>query len=108
MDIYGQVSTLRKEFPVLFHGDIELVDSSGAMSLFKRTFEGESIYVAINNDEETQTITVEDVESGEQLMGVLGDNLIRENSEGEFRVSVPRERSEERRVGEEAGLNWWL
>ncbi|HLS60524.1 MAG TPA: alpha-amylase family glycosyl hydrolase [Virgibacillus sp.] len=109
-EFYEQISSLRKEFPVLVHGDIELIDSSGAMSLFKRTFEGESIYVAINNDEETQTITLEDedVESGQQLMGVLGDNLIRENSQGEFRVSVPRETAEVFIVEEDVGFNWWL
>lgn len=107
-EFYEQISSLRKEFPVFAHGDIELIDSSEAMSLFKRTFEGESVYVAINNGEETETVTLEDVESGDQLMGVLGDNLIRENSEGEFRVSVPRETAEVFLVEEDTGLNWGL
>src|SRR5690625_1166613 len=71
-EFYEQISSLRKEFPVLVHGDIELIDSSGAMSLFKRTFEDESIYVAINHEEETQTITLEDEddESCQHLKGV--------------------------------------
>lgn len=101
-----RVGALRSQFPALQHGDYELVDSSGAMSLFKRSYEGETLFIAINNDTESQDVLVDGVASGKQLKGLLGDNLVRENENGEFRVGLPRETAEVYVVQEDAGLNW--
>lgn len=101
-----RISALRHEFPALQHGDFELVGSSGALSVFKRTYEDESIYIAINNDVKSQIVPVTDVETNKQLRGVLGDDLIRENDDGNYLINIPRESVDVFIIEENSGLNW--
>src|SRR5699024_5059278 len=65
----NRIAALRSQFPALQYGDYKLVDSSGAMSLFKRSYEGESVYIAINNDTESQAVSIDGIESGKRLNG---------------------------------------
>ncbi|SFD37795.1 alpha-amylase [Lentibacillus persicus] len=102
----NRIAALRSEFPALKYGDYELVGSSGAMSVFKRSYEGQSVYVAINNDTESQVIQVDTIEAGKQLDGLLGDNLARDNGEGVINIGLPRETSEVYVVEPETGINW--
>ncbi|MFC4559236.1 alpha-amylase family glycosyl hydrolase [Virgibacillus kekensis] len=102
----NRVSALRSQFPALQKGNYELLGSSGAMSLFKRTYENESIYIAINNDEQSQSISIDGIESGMQLKGLLGDNLVRENEKGEFKIGLARQTAEVYVVQKDTGLNW--
>ncbi|GAB4073937.1 hypothetical protein GCM10028778_14400 [Barrientosiimonas marina] len=104
----NRIASLRSEFPALRHGDYEMVDSNGAMSLFKRSFEGESLYIAINNDKESQMIPVSSINQGKQLNGLLGDNLVRANDDGDFEIVLPRETAEIYSVETNTGLNWWF
>lgn len=102
----NRIASLRGEFPALQKGDYELLESSGAMSLFKRSYEGESVYIAINNDTESQAVEIDGIESGKQLNGLLGDNLVRENDQGQFKVGLARESADVYVVEEDTGLNW--
>src|SRR5699024_11265156 len=74
-----RISALREEFPPLTHGDFEMLGSDEGMSVFKRTYQDESIYVAINNDSESRSLSIESLGEDKQLR-----------------------RSEERRVGTES------
>ncbi|GAA0592952.1 hypothetical protein GCM10009001_06320 [Virgibacillus siamensis] len=105
-DYYNQIAALRAKFPALQKGSFELLGTSGAMSLFKRSYEGESVYVAINNDVKSQVISIDGVESGKLLKGVIGDNLVRENENGKYRIGLPRETAEVYVIQEDTGLNW--
>ncbi|PAV29231.1 alpha-amlyase [Virgibacillus profundi] len=107
-EFHNRISSLRSQFPALVHGDFELVDSSGAMSVFKRTYEDETMFIAINNDEESQAVSVTGIDSGMQLRGYLGDNIVRENDNGEFRISIPRETAEVFSIEPDQGFNWGL
>ncbi|SFA82099.1 alpha-amylase [Lentibacillus halodurans] len=104
----NRISALRSEFPPLQHGDYELLGSSGAMSLFKRSYDGESVYIAINNDTESQVIPIDGIELDQQLKGLLGDNLVRANGDGQFNIGLPRETAEVYVVQEDTGLNWMV
>ncbi|WP_029266997.1 alpha-amylase family glycosyl hydrolase [Virgibacillus alimentarius] len=105
-EFLGRISSIRTEFPALVHGDYEEVGSSGAMSVFKRTYKDETLYVAINNDSESRSVSVTDIDSGLQLKGLLGDNLVREKENGEFKIGIPRETAEIYVVEEDTGINW--
>lgn len=105
-EYYDRISSLRKEFKPLTHGDFELIGSNEGMSVFKRTYEEESIYIAINNDSSDRSVKITDVPAEKQLHGILGDSLVRGNNEGEFTVSVARESAEVFLIEEESGLNW--
>ncbi|MEC5423643.1 alpha-amylase family glycosyl hydrolase [Virgibacillus sp. C22-A2] len=105
-EFHNRISSLRANFPVLSYGDFEIVGSSGAMSVFKRTYEDETMYIAINNDEESQAVSVTGIDSGMQLRGYLGDNIVRENDRGEFKIGLAREKAEVFVIEPDTGLNW--
>jgi len=101
-----RISALRDEFLPLAYGDYELVDSDQGMSVFKRTYQDESIYIAINNDEESREISMESLGPDKQLRGLLNDNLVRENDNGEFKIGIPRETAEVYIIEQNTGVNW--
>ncbi|MFD1850042.1 alpha-amylase family glycosyl hydrolase [Oceanobacillus bengalensis] len=107
-EFYDRISALRSQFPALQYGDFEMVGSSGAMSVFKRTYEDETLFIAINNDSESQYIRLSDIEPGMELRGYLGDNLVREEDNGEYRIGIPRESVEVYKLQSYSGFNWGL
>lgn len=105
-EFYHRLSSLHDEFPALTEGDFEVVDSSGAMSVFKRFTEDETVFVAVNNDSESHAVSVDDVESGKQLRGLLEDDIVREEDDGTFTISVPRETADIFVIESDTGMNW--
>jgi len=105
-ELYNRISSLRMQYPALIHGDFEMAGSSGAMSIFKRTLDNEVLYIAINNDVETQVVALEDIDEGMQLRGFMEDHTVRSNDEGEYQVGLARESVEIFTVQPDAGLNW--
>lgn len=107
-DFMEKMSAMRQKFPVLTYGDFSLVDTNGALSVFKRSYEGETMFIALNNDTETKTVSVNDVPEGMQLTGLLGDNIVREGEQGEYKIALDRESVEVYTLQENSGLNWWF
>ncbi|MCM3741084.1 alpha-amylase family glycosyl hydrolase [Oceanobacillus luteolus] len=107
-EFHDRISSLHDEFPALRHGDFELVDSRDSFAVFKRTYEDETLYVAINNGSESSYIDITDVDSDKMLRGYLGDNIARENEEGNHRIGIPRESVEVYEVVDYEGFNWLL
>ncbi|WP_138416497.1 alpha-amylase family glycosyl hydrolase [Aquibacillus sediminis] len=105
---YEKLATIREQLPVITEGELQYIDSNGAMSLFKLSNDDEMVYVAINNDEETKTITTKDIETGMQLNGLLQDNIVRAHEDGEFHIALDRETAEIFTVSGDTGLNWWF
>ena len=105
-EVFSKVLALRTEFPVLQYGDFELVGTDQGMSLFKRSYEDETMYIAINNDSESRRVNITDLEPNIQLRGLLGDDLVRETGNGEYKVSLARESADVYIIEENSGLNW--
>lgn len=103
---FYRIASLKKEFPALSKGSFELVDSDGAMSVFKRSFEDEAIYIAINNDDRVRKIDAKDIEEGKRLRGIIGDNIARMNDDGSYTLGIPRESVEIYLIEEDVGINW--
>lgn len=108
MEFHDRISSLRAEFPALRHGDFQLVDDSVSMLVFKRMYNDETMYVAINNGSESNFSDLTDVPDGKMLRGYLADNIVRVNEEGNHRIGVPREAVEVFEVVEEEGFNWTI
>ncbi len=104
----GRIAALRTEFPALQRGDYELAGSDGAMSVFRRSYQGETVFIAINNDTHSRSVTVDGVSDGKQLKGLLGDNLVRTGEDGKFRIGLDRETAEVYVVQNNSGLNWTI
>ncbi|WP_186576672.1 alpha-amylase family glycosyl hydrolase [Aquibacillus kalidii] len=101
-----QLMAIRSEFPAITKGDIQFVDSSGAMVLFKREYDDKSVYIAMNNDKKSQVISLADVPDGMQLTGLLQDNIVREHEDGLYRIGLERETADIFIIEEDKGLNW--
>ncbi|WP_026905703.1 alpha-amylase family glycosyl hydrolase [Paucisalibacillus globulus] len=105
-EVFSKVLALRTKFPVLQYGDFELVGSDQGMSLFKRSYQDDTMYIAINNDSESRRVNITDLEPELQLRGLLGDDLVRETENGEYKVALARESADVYIIEENSGLNW--
>ncbi|WP_047986184.1 alpha-amylase family glycosyl hydrolase [Ornithinibacillus californiensis] len=105
-EVYSKVLALRTEFPVLQYGDFELVGSDQGLSVFKRTYQDETMYIAINNDSVSRTVSLTDLDSDLQLRGILGDNLVRQLDSGEYKIGLARESTDVYIIEEDSGINW--
>src|SRR5699024_4237732 len=74
-DVFDKMASIRDQFPSLARGEIEQVAESNGLSLFKREYENELVYVAINNDSESHSVEIdeEDLTNEVQLRGLLHD-----------------------------------
>src|SRR5699024_2229522 len=92
----------------LARGEIEQVAESNGMSLFKREYENELDYIAINNDSESHSVEIDEEELTDevQLRGVLHDDTSRKKKDGKFLISMERESSEVFVIREDTGFNW--
>src|SRR5699024_8031927 len=92
-EFFEKISAIRTEFPVLADGHFDLIGTSGAMSVFRRTSDEETIFVAINNDTESKSV-VRTAEPGKQLSGLFGGKIGREHKDRRFNIVVPQETSD--------------
>lgn len=104
--VYERLSSTRKMFPALVHGNFEQVATDQGFSLFKRSYAGEVIYFGINNDSESRFVTLDEFDEKVQLRGLFHDDTIRMNDDGQFIVSLNRESAEVFIVQANAGINW--
>lgn len=103
---FYRMASLKKEFPIFSKGSFELVGSDGAMSVFKRSFDGDSIYIAINNDDRLRKVKVTDIDEGKRLRGIIEDNLVLAEEDGSYILGIPRESVEVYLIEEDVGINW--
>jgi glycosidase len=108
LEFHNRISSLRTEFPALRHGDYRLENATESFAVFKRVYEDQTMYIALNNGSESSHIDVTDVEEDMMYRGYLEDNVIRANDEGNYRVGIPRESIEVYQLMEDAGYNWLL
>src|SRR5699024_5015854 len=88
--IFSKMASIRDQFPSLARGEIEEMATNEGLSLFKRTYENEIVYVAINNDSKSHTVEIEGEELTDevQLRGLLHDDTIRQSDEGKFLIGM--------------------
>lgn len=104
---FSRMAALRLQFTQLTYGDMELVAEDQGFSLFKRTHDDKSIYVAINNDSESRVVTIDDgIDTEFQLKGLLHDDTIRANEDGKFLIGMERESAEVFIIQPNVGFNW--
>ena len=76
------------------------------MSLFKRTLDDETVYFAINNDSQSRVVKIPGIGEDLQLYGILHDDTIREDADGELLIGMERESVEVFVEQPNAGFNW--
>lgn len=104
--IFEKMSLIKDNYKSLSHGTFEQVATDEGMSLFKRTYDNESVYIAINNDSHSRNVAIDELNEDLQLRGLLQDHTVRENKDGLFRIGIDRESVEIFVVQPNVGLNW--
>ena len=107
IEYIGKLAELRKQYPALRKGTLELIDEQDGMAVFKREYKDQTMIVAINNSSKTKTIQLdaENLSSGEELRGRLNGDLVRE-SNGTYSITLDRETSEAYLAAEKSGVNY--
>ncbi|WP_176140712.1 alpha-amylase family glycosyl hydrolase [Halobacillus salinus] len=100
------LTSMRKQFKALTHGDYQLLHKEDGFAVFKRTYGGESVVVAVNNSSETKVMKMENMEEGQQLRGLLQDGMVRQQKDGTYRLGMERETADVFIVEEDTGYNW--
>lgn len=105
---FNQAAAIRKEFPSIVHGDMEQVAVEEGMSVFKHSLEDETVYVVINNDERSRYAPIKGIPEDMQLRGLLYDDTVRAQDNGDYVVGVDRESADIFVVQEDSGFTWRL
>jgi cyclomaltodextrinase / maltogenic alpha-amylase / neopullulanase len=105
-EVYSKILSLRTNFPALQYGDFELVESDHGMSVFKRSYQDQTMYIAINNDSVLRSVSIKELDSDLQLRGLLGDDLVRQLDNGDYKISLKRESVDVYIIEENSGINW--
>lgn len=104
--VYEKLAAARKEFAAFTEGDFEQVYAEDGFSLFKRSYDKGTVYFAINNASESHTASLTGISEDMQLRGLLHDETIRMNDDGEFVLVVDRESTEIFIIMPNSGINW--
>src|SRR5699024_4883624 len=106
--IFEKMGLIKENYDVLAHGDLEQIAENEGMSLFKRTYNDETIYFAINNDSHSRTVSMDELNEDLQLRGLLDDNIVRQGKDGKFTIGLERESAEVLVIQPNVGLNWFF
>ncbi|REJ08430.1 hypothetical protein DYE48_13605 [Halobacillus trueperi] len=101
-----KLTSMREQFPALTRGDYRELYNEDGLAVFKRTYEDNEMIIAINNAEETRTMTLEGLEDDHQLRGLLHDGLVRQQNDGSYRLGMERETADVFIVEPNSGYNW--
>src|SRR5690625_1879538 len=103
---FERMASIREQFPSLREGDFAQVATEEGLRLFKRSLDNETVYVAINNDGHSRTVTISGIDTDMQLKGLLHDDTIRAKENGEFLIGLERESAEVFMIQPNVGFNW--
>ncbi|CDQ21058.1 alpha-amylase [Halobacillus karajensis] len=101
-----KLSSMREQFPALTRGDYQELYNEEGLAVFIREYDGQQMVIAINNSEETKSMSLEELEDGLQLRGLLHDGLVRQRSDGSYRLGMERETADVFIVEANSGYNW--
>ncbi|MEH7386700.1 alpha-amylase family glycosyl hydrolase [Bacillus sp. JJ1521] len=109
VDYITLLAKIRSGVPALTKGTIELVKNDAGLLVFKREYEGQTAFVAINNTTKTQSfsLTSEQVGENKELTGLITEDLVRATDD-EFHFVVKRDISEVFVVRDTTNINYTL
>lgn len=107
IEYIGKISELRKQYPALRKGTLELLDEQDGMVVYKREYKDQTMIVAINNSSKTKTAQLDSTRlaSNEELRGRLNGDMVRESNDS-YSITLDRETSEVYLAAEKSGVNF--
>lgn len=103
----SDLNSLRNSSEALRTGDTEIILEEPNWLVYKRSNDEETWIVAMNNSAETKTINIpaDVIGSDKELRGLFESDIIRQEANGDYRITLDREIGETFHVIEETGLN---
>ncbi|MDN7244421.1 alpha-amylase family glycosyl hydrolase [Planococcus shenhongbingii] len=107
IDHITNLNTLRNSSPALRSGETEVLIEEDGWIVYKRFNDKETWIVAINNTSSTKSINLpaDVIGSDKELQGLFESDRVRQEANGEYRISMDREIAETFHVTEETGFN---
>ncbi|MBM7604121.1 alpha-amylase [Metabacillus crassostreae] len=106
IDYMGKLAKVRNNFPPLTKGDYQLLYEKDGMIIFKRSYQEDSVIVAINNSSKTQKVIIpaNEIAEDKKLQGLLTGDVFQEEN-GNYEFIIDRELAEVYEIQEKTGLN---
>ncbi len=103
----SKLGALRQKYPSLSRGDLEVLHEDSGMAVYKRSYKGETLVVAINNTTKPQTVSLDknDLPLDMELTSLLTEERVKE-SNGKYSLTIVSEQVEIFKVSEKTG--WTL
>ncbi|HSP21698.1 MAG TPA: alpha-amylase family glycosyl hydrolase [Planococcus sp. (in: firmicutes)] len=101
------LNSLRNSSEAMRTGDTEVLHEEDGWIVYKRSNEEEMWIVAINNSSSTKSISIPATEIGsdKEMRGLFESDVVRQKSNGDYRITLDREIADTFHVTEEKGLN---
>ena len=100
------LTSMRNQFPALTRGDFQQLYNEEGLAVYQRTFEDETMLIAINNAEETKVTEIDTLKDDQQMRGLLQDGIVRQQSDGTYRLGMERETADVFIIEPDKGFNW--
>ncbi|MGI8314466.1 alpha-amylase family glycosyl hydrolase [Halobacillus mangrovi] len=101
-----KLTSMRDQFPALTRGDFVEMYNKDGLAVFKRTYQEQTMIIAINNAKETKSTELTSLEDDQQLTGLIQDGIIRQQKDGVYRLGMERETADVFLVEQDRGYNW--
>lgn len=107
IDFIGNIQALRSQSETLRNGEYRLLKNEEGFLAFERTSDEETWIVVINNTGQTTRLDIseQEVGTGKELRGMLDNETIRMNEDGNYPIVLDREVVEIFQVTDERGIN---
>ena len=101
----SKLGALRQKYPSLSRGDLEVLHEESGMAVYKRSYKGETLVVAINNTTKAQTVSLDknDLPLNMELTSLLTEERVKE-SNGKYSLTIDSEQVEIFNVSEKTGM----
>lgn len=106
IEFIEKLGKIRNHYPSLTKGDMKLLYDKDGMTIYSRTYEDETMIIALNNTSENQVVEIsnEQIEPNKQLSGLIEGELIKE-SDGKYLIHINQQQSEIFIVQNKTGIN---
>lgn len=107
IDHITNLTSLRNKSAALRTGDFEVLHEDKGWLVYKRSNDEDTWIIAINNSSSTQSVTLPAQVLGDdkELRGLFENNIVRQDTNGNYKITLDRELGEAFNVIEQKGFN---
>lgn len=95
VDYIKKIAGIRSMLPAITKGTMDVLYEKDGFIVYKRSFEDQTVVVALNNTTKTQTVSInaEELAAEKELRGALNGDLVR-SKDNKYTLTIDRDESE--------------